>query len=261
MDNFADKVRAVIESGLTVTSREKVSESVLFILDLAQSWEEKHRRVVELEERLAELDEEEAHWPHTFVMNDPADQDNKDTPWGWMHRAINAEYQVEFLTVALADKQAQVDDLEIKITLPSKEEFIAGVRETAETAHRWIIPTTKDELVGAADMALLFEEWDEATRGKQMSDASGRVIYKYQMPVLEQFQMTLPQGAKILRMADDNGMFWLWAEVDTNAPAEVRKFRSYKCGGQMPADVNLVYIGFCAVYVQMELGLYIYEEV
>lgn len=104
------------------------------------------------------------------------------------------------------------------------------------------------------------DQWDEKTRGKKMSDASGRVIYKYQMPVLERFTMQLPEGAKIIRMADEGGMFWLWAEVRTDVPDEERTFWAFKCGGKMPDDVELEYIGFCAVFVQQELGLYIYEE-
>ncbi len=105
------------------------------------------------------------------------------------------------------------------------------------------------------------DQWDEKLRGKKMSDASGRVIFKYQMPVLEQFTMRLPQGAEIIRVADQGGMFWMWAVVRTDAPDEERHFRAYKCGGKMPDDLQLRYIGFCAVFVQMELGLYIFEEV
>ena len=93
-----------------------------------------------------------------------------------------------------------------------------------------------------------------------MSEATGRVIFKYQMPVLEQFSMNLPAGAQIIRMADQGGMFWLWAVVDTDAPAETRHFRAFKTGAKIPDGLDLRYIGFCAVFVQMELGLYIFEE-
>lgn len=105
------------------------------------------------------------------------------------------------------------------------------------------------------------DQWDESVRGKKMSDASGRVIFKYQMPVLETFTMKLPQGAEIIRMQDQGGMFWLWAVVRTDVPDEERKFHAYKCGGKIPDDLNLKYVGFCAVFVQQELGLYIFEEV
>lgn len=110
---------------------------------------------------------------------------------------------------------------------------------------------------------LQIDQWDEALRGKKMSDVSGRTIFKYQMPILEKFDMRLPIGARILRVADQDGMFWLWAEVRTDVPDEIRHFRAFKCGGQMPneRECELFYIGFCAVFVQQELGLYIFEEI
>jgi len=120
---------------------------------------------------------------------------------------------------------------------------------------------SKVECKPIAEETAKFDSWDESLRGKKMSDASGRVIYKYQMPVLERFTMKLPLGAKILRVKDEGGMFWLWAEVRTDARDEERRFWAFKTGGKIPDDLNLVYLGFCAVHVQMELGLYIYEEV
>lgn len=103
-------------------------------------------------------------------------------------------------------------------------------------------------------------EWNEQTRGPQMSTDTGRIIYKYQMPVLEDFTMELPKDALIIRMEDQGGMFWLWAVVNTEAETETRKFKAFKTGAKMPDDVPLKYIGFCAVNVQMELGLYIFED-
>lgn len=104
------------------------------------------------------------------------------------------------------------------------------------------------------------DQWDESIRGTKMSDALGTVIFKYQMPVLEQFTMKLPKGAQIIRMADQGGMFWLWAVVNTDVPDEERYFRAFKTGAKMPEGLTLSYVGFCAVHVQMELGLYIFEE-
>lgn len=103
------------------------------------------------------------------------------------------------------------------------------------------------------------DQWDERTRGKKMSNAAGRVIFKYHMPVLERFTMRLPTGAEIIRVADQGGMFWLWAVVDTSVPDEERHFVAVKCGANVP-DGNLRYIGFCAIFVQQELGLYIFED-
>lgn len=103
------------------------------------------------------------------------------------------------------------------------------------------------------------DQWDEAIRGQKMSDATGRVIFKYQMPVMERFTMQLPRGAEIIRMADQGGMFWLWAVVDTREHDETRSFVAVKCGANVP-DGNLRYVGFCAIFVQQELGLYIFED-
>tara|TARA_R110000782_G_scaffold241474_1_gene327936 strand:- start:673 stop:999 length:327 start_codon:yes stop_codon:yes gene_type:complete len=103
------------------------------------------------------------------------------------------------------------------------------------------------------------EFWNEELRGPKMSTDTGRIIFKYQMPVLESFEMQLPEGAEIIRMEDQEGLFWLWAVVNTEAPLETRSFKVFKTGAKMPDGVDLKYIGFCAVFVQMELGLYIFE--
>lgn len=108
---------------------------------------------------------------------------------------------------------------------------------------------------------IITPEWNDAVRGPRMSDATGRVIFKYQMPVLEQFTMKLPAGAEIIRMEDQGGMFWLWAVVNTEAQLEERRFRAFKTGAKIPDGLALRYIGFCAIFVQMELGLYIFEEI
>lgn len=105
------------------------------------------------------------------------------------------------------------------------------------------------------------DQWDESLRGKKMSNASGLVIFKYQMPVLERFTMNLPKRAQIIRMADQGGMFWLWAVVDTRLPDEERRFIAVKCGGNVPETGHYIYRGFCAIFVQQELGLYIFEDV
>lgn len=104
------------------------------------------------------------------------------------------------------------------------------------------------------------DQWDENLRGKKMSNNTGKVIYKYQMPVKEKFTMKLPKDAQILRVADQDGMFWLWAVVDTRKPDEERHFVAIKCGVNVPEDKILNYIGMCAIFVQQELALYIFED-
>lgn len=134
----------------------------------------------------------------------------------------------------------------------------AGVVAAIAAPYRFIIPAS-DPVAEALSAEAIDTGWDETLRGPRMSDAAGKVIFKYQMPVLERFTMKLPAGAQIIRMEDQDGLFWLWAVVDTNAPQEDRAFMAFKTGATIPTDANLSYIGFCAVFVQMELGLYIFE--
>ena len=105
-------------------------------------------------------------------------------------------------------------------------------------------------------------QWDESTRGPRMSGTTGNRIWKYQMPVAEQFAMKLPRGAEIIRMAGENGMLWLWAVVDTSAPDETRHFEAFKAGGTMPDDLSQhVFRGMAHIYIQAELMLYIFEVI
>lgn len=101
--------------------------------------------------------------------------------------------------------------------------------------------------------------WDESIRGKRMSDSTGRVLFKYQMPLKEKFEMKLPKGARIIRIDFQDGYMWMWAIVDTNEELEVRHFYAVKCGANVPKE-DLVYLGFAPVFVQQEIALYIFED-
>ena len=88
-----------------------------------------------------------------------------------------------------------------------------------------------------------------------------------QMPVLEEFELALPVGAKIIHVGDIGGKFFMWyiSEVRANREApniekEIRKFRAFKTGGTMPSGLNMKYLSLCKIYVQMELALYIFED-
>ena len=102
--------------------------------------------------------------------------------------------------------------------------------------------------------------WDERARGPRMSQVTGRTIWKYQLPVLEEFILEMPKGAEIIRIADQGGMLWAWAVVDTEAPLEARRFLAFKTGAAMP-DSNLRYLGWAAIHIQAELALYFFEEI
>lgn len=121
-------------------------------------------------------------------------------------------------------------------------------------------PSLQERLNLENDLIKQKDQWDESLRGKKMSSNTGKVIYKYQMPIQEKFTLLLPKGAEIIRVADQNGMFWLWAIVDTDVPDEERHFVSVKCGANVPENRNLKYLGMCAIFVQQELALYIFED-
>lgn len=88
-------------------------------------------------------------------------------------------------------------------------------------------------------------------------------IYKYELGVLEKQTISLPRGAKIIRVADLDGKFWLWAIVDTSPDCqrEIRRIEMYKTGMPLDNPDTLVYIGLCTLYVMQELGLYTFERV
>ena len=117
------------------------------------------------------------------------------------------------------------------------------------------------EIVLSEENVVQQDQWDISLRGEKMSSVTGKTIFKYQIPTLEKFTLKLPKGAEIIRVDHIGGLNWLWAVVDTNAPDEERKFRAFKTGGAIPSELSLKYVGYYAIFVQQELGLYIFEEI
>ncbi len=85
-------------------------------------------------------------------------------------------------------------------------------------------------------------------------------IFKYSIPCMEKFTIELPAGARIIRVDDVDGKFWLWAIVDDEAPKEVRSIECYKTGQPIltPLD-SMVYLGCCKLFIMQELCLYMFE--
>jgi hypothetical protein len=55
---------------------------------------------------------------------------------------------------------------------------------------------------------------------------------------------------------------WIWAVVDPDAPIESRIFSLFKTGAAMPDDIGAyLYHGCGAIFVQMELMMYVFEKV
>lgn len=91
------------------------------------------------------------------------------------------------------------------------------------------------------------------------------VIYKYRLPFKEVAEVVLPVGARIIRIDGEDsgpaaGQISIWAIVDSEAPLETRTFHLFKTGGAMPDNIHeAVYHGCGAIFIQMELMMYVFE--
>lgn len=89
-----------------------------------------------------------------------------------------------------------------------------------------------------------------------------KAIYKYPLPVQEKHTIELPKGARIIRVEDVDGLFFLWAIVDTEAEKENRFLEFYKTGQPITTPLDdLVYIGRCKLFIMQELCLYVFENI
>lgn len=92
-----------------------------------------------------------------------------------------------------------------------------------------------------------------------------KVIYKYELSIKEKQVIELPVDAKIIRVDDVDGKFFLWAIVkpsteDEEIQTEERFLEFYKTGQVIEDDSNLLYLGFCKLFIMQELGLYVFER-
>lgn len=90
-----------------------------------------------------------------------------------------------------------------------------------------------------------------------------KAIYKYQIPVKEMVELELPKEARIIRIEDVDGEFFLWAVVETNEdhPQEKRFFELYKTGQEIKSPITeLNYLGNCKIFIGQELCLYVFEN-
>ena len=88
-------------------------------------------------------------------------------------------------------------------------------------------------------------------------------IYKYQIPVKETVELELPKEARIIRVEDVDGEFFLWAVVETDEyhPKEKRFFELYKTGQEIKSPITeLNYLGNCKIFIGQELCLYVFEN-
>lgn len=88
-----------------------------------------------------------------------------------------------------------------------------------------------------------------------------RKIFKYRLPFMEIASIDMPVGAVVIRVDGLDGALWVWAIVDPDVPVETRSFRLFKTGAEMPDDIQAyVYLGCGAIFIQMELMMYVFER-
>jgi hypothetical protein len=73
-------------------------------------------------------------------------------------------------------------------------------------------------------------------KGKAM-----KTVWKYEIPIQDDFQLQLPGGYKILTMAMQNKCPHIWVLVDPRQPLEVVKFRLAGTGHPIEQE-NILYI-------------------
>lgn len=91
-----------------------------------------------------------------------------------------------------------------------------------------------------------------------------KAIFKYSLPVQEKYTIELPQGAQIIRVEDVDGLFFLWAIVETDPefPKEPRFLEFYKTGQPIETPLHcLTYLGACKLFIMQELCLYVFENI
>jgi len=89
-------------------------------------------------------------------------------------------------------------------------------------------------------------------------------IFKYTIPTKEKYIIELPKDARIIRVEDVDGLFFLWAIVNTDEehPKEKRCLEFYKTGQVIETPIErLIYLGACKLFIMQELCLYVFENI
>ena len=87
------------------------------------------------------------------------------------------------------------------------------------------------------------------------------VVYKYLIPFQEGFTFNLPVGSKVVRIDVDQGNPYMWVLVPLEETKVVKyHFKSSKTGGVIEHENDLVFIDTYAIFIQMELMLYVFLE-
>lgn len=67
-------------------------------------------------------------------------------------------------------------------------------------------------------------------------------IFKYAVPLLDDFSLDMPKDAKVLSLQKQRGSTQLWALVNDDSPVEKRQFRIFGTGQPIDPDEVLNFI-------------------
>lgn len=65
-----------------------------------------------------------------------------------------------------------------------------------------------------------------------------KTIWKYALPVKDEFTIEMPLNAKILAIQSQNEIGHMWALVESNAPMEMRTFVTIGTGHKVEATID-----------------------
>lgn len=86
-----------------------------------------------------------------------------------------------------------------------------------------------------------------------------RKVYKYDIPMEDEFELELPEGADPVRVARQGDVARLWCLVDPDAPSEIRRFRHAGTGHEIDYDPEeLEHIGTYFLY-RRSLVFHVFE--
>ena len=88
------------------------------------------------------------------------------------------------------------------------------------------------------------------------------VVYKHLIPFQEDFTMNLKEGSKVVRIDVDQGNPYMWVltPLGDNIRTVKYHFKSSKTGGVIEHENDLVFLDTYAIFIQMELMLYVFLE-
>lgn len=83
-------------------------------------------------------------------------------------------------------------------------------------------------------------------------------VYKYVIDPWNS-EIELPIGAEVLSVAFQGDVFCMWAKVDTDAETEVRSFKAFGTGHEMPRQMGIDYKFIGTGFMHNGLVFHVFE--